>query len=305
MPETWQSALDRWSSAGLVDAATIVRIRSFEAAQDQLKHFRWPILIAIGFGALTLAAGVLLFVSAHWDDLSPSGRFFLVLTLVAIFHVAGAIFSERFPALSTALHGVGTAALGAGIFLSAQIFNLQEHWPGGVMLWALGAWIGWGLRRDWRLGSGRLCCASHARVAGQRMDRCHPAHEQFGADRRTGPIAFGAHILKRPVSRPSRTGTTRVGVDRRHYPYSVDDFRHSGRLVGTGPEPILRSALSRERFGRGFASSSCRLAASSRSPDQCFGGGLDFGSGVHFTRGQAHSVHLGRHRISRPHHLGS
>jgi uncharacterized membrane protein len=96
-----------------------------------------------------VAAGVLLFVSAHWDDLSPSGRFTLVITLVAIFHVAGAVFSERFPALSSALHGVGTAALGAGIFLSAQIFNLQEHWPGGVMLWALGAWIGWALRRDW------------------------------------------------------------------------------------------------------------------------------------------------------------
>jgi uncharacterized membrane protein len=149
MSESWQSALDRWSSAGLVDAATAARIRDFEASQEQPKHLRWPILIAVAFGALLLAAGVLLFVSAHWDDLSPSGRFSLVLTLVAIFHIAGAVFSERFPALSVALHGVGTAALGAGIFLAAQIFNLQEHWPGGVMLWALGAWIGWALRRDW------------------------------------------------------------------------------------------------------------------------------------------------------------
>ena len=149
MSESWQSSLDRWIAAGLVDATTASRIRDFEAGQEQPKHLRWPILIAIGFGALLLAAGILLFVSAHWDDLSPSGRFSLVLALVAIFHIAGAIFSEPFPALSTALHGVGTAALGAGIFLAAQIFNLQEHWPGGVMLWALGAWIGWGLRRDW------------------------------------------------------------------------------------------------------------------------------------------------------------
>jgi hypothetical protein len=149
MPESWQSTLDRWHSAGLLDLANTARIQEFEASQEQPKHLRWPILIAIGFGALMLAAGVLLFVSAHWNDLSPSGRFSLVLTLVAIFHVAGATFSDRFPALSSALHGVGTVALGAGIFLSAQIFNLQEHWPGGVMLWALGAWIGWGLRRDW------------------------------------------------------------------------------------------------------------------------------------------------------------
>jgi hypothetical protein len=147
--EPWQSALDRWHNAGLVDAATASRIREFEAGEERPTHLRWPILIAIGFGALMLAAGVLLFVSAHWDELSPSCRFSLVLVLVAIFHLAGGIFPSRFPALAMALHGVGTAALGAGIFLSAQIFNLQEHWPGGVMLWALGAWIAWGLRRDW------------------------------------------------------------------------------------------------------------------------------------------------------------
>jgi len=149
MSESWQSALARWNSAGLIDAATAARIQSHEAAREEPKHLRWPILIAISFGALMLAAGVLLFVSAHWDDLSPSSRFSLVLAMVAIFHLAGAMFSERFPALSTALHGIGTASLGAGIYLAGQIFNLQEHWPGGIMLWALGSWIGWVLLRDW------------------------------------------------------------------------------------------------------------------------------------------------------------
>lgn len=153
MAESWESILERWASAGLVDAAAQARIRTFESERAEPKQLRWPIWIAIAFGALMLAAGVLLFVSAHWDDLSPAGRFSLVLALVAVFHVAGAIFSGRFAALSSGLHGVGTATLGAGIFLSAQIFNLQEHWPGGVMLWALGAWIAWGLRRDWVQGA--------------------------------------------------------------------------------------------------------------------------------------------------------
>ncbi|HEU5039259.1 MAG TPA: hypothetical protein VFT84_00460, partial [Gemmatimonadales bacterium] len=39
------------------------------------------------------------------------------------------------------------------IFLAGQIFHLEEHWPAGVMLWAAGAWIGWGLRRDWAQGA--------------------------------------------------------------------------------------------------------------------------------------------------------
>ena len=60
-------------------------------------------------------------------------------------------------ASSIALHGCGTIALGGGIFLSGQIFNLQEHWPGGLLLWAIGAWAGWFLLRQWpQLAMGAL-----------------------------------------------------------------------------------------------------------------------------------------------------
>jgi hypothetical protein len=100
-------------------------------------------------GGLLVGAGVLLFVAAHWDALSPAERFGLVLAVVALFHLGAALVSERFSPLSTTLHAVGTVCLGAGIFLAGQIFNLQEHWPGGVMLWAMGAWVAWGLLRDW------------------------------------------------------------------------------------------------------------------------------------------------------------
>jgi uncharacterized membrane protein len=149
MADSWQSFLARWTDAGLLDAVTAERIRQFEASHEKTGQLRWPILIAVGFGAIMLAAGVLLFVSAHWDQLSPGKRFSLLLLLLAAFHVAGTLTSERFPVLATALHGVGTVALGAAIFLSAQIFNLQEHWPSGILLWALGAWMGVGLLRDW------------------------------------------------------------------------------------------------------------------------------------------------------------
>src|SRR5947209_13818575 len=96
-----------------------------------------------------LAAGVLLFVAAHWDTLSPTQRFLLVLLMVAVFHVAGALVAEKFHGMAIALHAIGTATLGAGIFLTGQIFNLQEHWPSGVLLWAVGAGLGWLFLRDW------------------------------------------------------------------------------------------------------------------------------------------------------------
>jgi uncharacterized membrane protein len=147
--EAWSRQLTRWIDAGLIDESTAARIRTFELEHTDSSRLRWPILIALAFGAITIAAGTLLFVSAHWDSLSPSARFAVVLALVAVFHIGGVLTGERFPAMGTTLHAVGTVALGAGIYLAGQVFNLDEHWPGGLMMWALGAALAWALLRAW------------------------------------------------------------------------------------------------------------------------------------------------------------
>lgn len=149
MAANWERYLERWAKAGLIESPTAERVRAYEQDQEKSRGLRWPIVIAIAFGGLLLAAGILLFVAAHWDKLSPVQRFAIVLALVGVLHVAGAVAATRFGVLSTVLHAVGTICLGAGIFLTGQIFHLQEHWPGGVMLWALGAWVAWALLRDW------------------------------------------------------------------------------------------------------------------------------------------------------------
>jgi uncharacterized membrane protein len=141
--------LERWISAGVVDAGTAARIRTFEESQGSTERLRWPVLLAVALGGVLLCAGVLLFVAAHWDELSPGWRFTLVMFLVALFPIAGALTEERFPALSTTFYAIGTICVGAGIFLTAQIFNLQEHWPTGLLMWAVGALAGWLLLRHW------------------------------------------------------------------------------------------------------------------------------------------------------------
>ena len=148
MHSEWAAWLARWTDAGLIDAAAADRIRAFEQAHGSQRRMRWPILIALAFGGLMVGGGILLFVAAHWEALSPSGRFAVVLAMVGGLHVGGAFAGDRFPAMGAVLHAVGTVALGAGIALSGQIFNLDEHWPGGVMLWALGAGLAAWLLRD-------------------------------------------------------------------------------------------------------------------------------------------------------------
>jgi uncharacterized membrane protein len=150
MSSALESQLSRWVEARIIEPVIADRIRNFEASRTaRADNVRWQSVLALSFGALMLIAGILLFVAAHWDNMSPTERFLSVLAMVAAFHVAGAFAESRFPNMAMALHGVGTGALGAGIFLAGQIFNLEEHWPGGIMLWALGACIAWALRRDW------------------------------------------------------------------------------------------------------------------------------------------------------------
>ena len=148
MSRSWQSALERWSKAGLVDAAVATRIRAWEEEHGGEAGRSRLALIAFAFGALLLTAGVLLFVAAHWDRLAPGGRFALVLVMIAVLHAGGALAARSSAGLSAALHAAGTGALGAGVYLSGQIFHMAEHWPGAVMLWSFGAAVGvWQLRQ--------------------------------------------------------------------------------------------------------------------------------------------------------------
>ena len=171
---TWNHWVTRWAEAGLIDGEAAARIRDYETAQAGSGRLRWPVLLAIAFGAVMLGGGVLLFVAAHWDALAPAVRFALVLMLVGAFHVAAALVGDRVPHLSSALHAVGTIALGAGIALAGQIFNLDEHWPSGILIWAAGAGGAWLVLRQtpqaallallapaWLLGEWSVATQSH------------------------------------------------------------------------------------------------------------------------------------------------
>ncbi|MDM7951859.1 MAG: DUF2157 domain-containing protein [Cyanobium sp. CZS 25K] len=149
MGDGWESRLERWRQAGLIDPTTAAAIRAWEQTQPGTQRLRVPVLVAVALGGVLVAAGLLLFVSTHWQALAPGQRFALLLALVVGLHGGAAAVEEPFPPLAVALHGVGTVALGAGLFLAGQLFHLEAHWPLGLLLWALGAGLGWGLLRQW------------------------------------------------------------------------------------------------------------------------------------------------------------
>ncbi len=154
-----ESLLTRWQSVGVLDADTAARIRALEshsaaqpAAQAAVPSanpagLKWLVVTGLILGAILLACGVVLFVSAHWDQFGPGERYLFVIAMVAVFHIAGGLSRSSFEGFSIALHAVGTISTGAAIALVGQIFNIQEHWPAAVLLWALAAFAGWALLR--------------------------------------------------------------------------------------------------------------------------------------------------------------
>jgi uncharacterized membrane protein len=144
----FDALLNRWQKAGVLDAEAARRIRAFELELEHPASLRWRLIVSLILGALSLSCGVILFVSAHWDDMGPGLRYALVIGMVAVFHLAGAWAREHFHGLSTALHAVGTVSTGAAIALVGQIFNIQEHWPAAILLWAIAAAAGWILLQD-------------------------------------------------------------------------------------------------------------------------------------------------------------
>ena len=149
MPD-FDQLLARWRKAGVLDAQEETRIRAFEAAQERAgtARIQWQGAIALVLGAILLACGAVLFVSAHWDRFSPGTHFAIVLGVVALAHLAGGLARAQYQAISVALHAVGTVATGAAILFTGHIYNVEGHWPGAILLWALAAACGWLLLRD-------------------------------------------------------------------------------------------------------------------------------------------------------------
>jgi uncharacterized membrane protein len=146
---TLEERLERWREAGLIDAGTVDQIRAFERVRSSPTQSRWPVVVALAAGGVMLSAGALLFVAAHWADLPPPARLGVLLAGLAACHAAAALAVDRFSALATTLHAVGTAVLGAAIFLAGQTFHLEIEWPAGFLLWALGAWAAHALLHAW------------------------------------------------------------------------------------------------------------------------------------------------------------
>jgi len=110
----------------------------------------WGMLVFATAGAIVIGLGVILLFAYNWAEIPKAGKLALVFVALLGTHAGGIRLLARDgwqPKLGEALVALGTMFYGAGIWLVAQIYNIDEHYPNGFLFWALGALaLAWAIR---------------------------------------------------------------------------------------------------------------------------------------------------------------
>lgn len=145
--------VDRWKAEGLVSPELGDRIRARydqPPAAPAAGAVPWGLLVFATAGAIVIGLGVILLFAYNWDEIPKAGKLALVFLAIIGAHAASLrlLAKEGWqPRLGEALAALGTMFYGAGIWLVAQIYNIDEHYPNGFLFWALGALaMAWALR---------------------------------------------------------------------------------------------------------------------------------------------------------------
>jgi uncharacterized membrane protein len=122
-------------------------IEHFQLKEDSGNKF---LAIVSFLGAVLVAAGITLLISAHWNEIPRGVKITGGLALMLGFHAGGWWLREvqgKYRKTGEALHLIGSCLLLANIALLGQIYNIVSRPPNAFLLWWVGiAVLPWLLR---------------------------------------------------------------------------------------------------------------------------------------------------------------
>jgi len=133
------SEIERWTRGGIITAYQARKIEALYPAEMQAP---WALILFSSFGAAVIGLGVILLIAHNWQDIPRLGKLTIITSATGIAHLAGLFLWQQEgwkTRIGEALFLLGTLFYGAGIWLVAQAYNIDEHFPNGFLLWALGA----------------------------------------------------------------------------------------------------------------------------------------------------------------------
>jgi uncharacterized membrane protein len=148
--------IDLWLKEGLIAAeqAEIIK-RRYPAPEP---GSAWGRMIFISIGSVLFGLGVILLFAYNWERMHKFAKLSVIILALLAAHGTGFRLrwtAGRYRTAGEGLHLAGTMFFGAGIWLVAQIYHIDEHYPTAFLIWSFGA-----LALAWALPS-----VSHAMVA--------------------------------------------------------------------------------------------------------------------------------------------
>ncbi len=95
-------------------------------------------------GAIIFGLGVILFFAFNWSEFSKPLKLALIIGGLLLTHGTALVLyrTSHSPTASVeGLHVLGTMMFGAGIWLIAQIYHIDEHYPTAFLVWGAGALV--------------------------------------------------------------------------------------------------------------------------------------------------------------------
>jgi uncharacterized membrane protein len=132
--------LELWVSGGLLSRDQADRIRA--QYPEGKTAAPWGMILFSGLGSALLGLGVILLLAYNWHAIPRGMKLATILGAVASSHVLGLIFLRHEDwrrQLGDVFTVLGSMLFGAGIWLIAQIYHIDEHFPNGFLLWGSGA----------------------------------------------------------------------------------------------------------------------------------------------------------------------
>jgi len=131
---------DAWVEQGLISQDQAQRIRGLYPAPKAT--LPWGMIIFSSLGAITAGLGVILLLAYNWQAIPKFAKLAIILGSLAGLHASGLWLWTRGDGrrpVGEAVCLFGTMLFGAGIWLVAQIYHIDEHYPNGFLIWGLGA----------------------------------------------------------------------------------------------------------------------------------------------------------------------
>lgn len=132
--------IDKWVNEGIIgtDQGEVLKNRYPAPAQGTA----WGRIIFFSIGAILFGLGVILLFAYNWERMHKFAKLALIFFALLAAHGAGFWLRQpesKYKTAGEGLHLLGTMLFGAGIWLIAQIYHIEEHYPNALLVWGLGA----------------------------------------------------------------------------------------------------------------------------------------------------------------------